>query len=81
MPRKSTFSRYFKQADLFPQDVSFRENGGDAFTSMFGACTSLIIALVVLLYGVNKFSVLINYEDTRINEFTERNGIGEETIG
>ena len=47
---------------------------------MFGACTSLIIALIICLYGINKFSVLINYEDTRINEFTVRNGLSEEII-
>ena len=45
---------------------------------MFGACVSLIVALVVGLYGIQKFSILIKYEDTMFNLFTVKNGLSEE---
>ena len=45
---------------------------------MFGAFVSLIVALIVGLYGIKKFSILINYEDTMFNLFTVRNGLSEE---
>ena len=61
MSKKKILSSYFKQVDMFPQDITFRENGGESFGSNFGACTSLVIALIVCLYGMTKFTVLINY--------------------
>ena len=64
MTRLNTLKRSFKNIDFFSTNISFRENGGDSFGSIFGACISSIIALVVALYGINKFIIMSNYEDT-----------------
>lgn len=64
MVEKNKLSRNFKKLDFFSTNVTFRENGGDAFGSIFGAFLSLAIALVVLLYGSKKFVTMYNYEDT-----------------
>ena len=61
----------FKRIDLFATDITFRENDGKRFGTVFGACVSLIIALIVAIYAFNKFLVMVNYEDTNFNEFIE----------
>ena len=61
MGKKSTFSSRFKKLDLYATDVSFRENGGDSFGSIFGACVSLVIILVVAAYGIGKFLVMLDH--------------------
>ena len=71
MANKTIFEALLKKCDLFSTDIAFRENGRNRFGSIFGACTSLIIALVVSSYGFNKFLIMINYEDTSFNEFVE----------
>ena len=67
MKKTTTISKSlstFKKLDMFSSDVSFRENGGDSFGSVFGACWSIVIIIVVLLYGSNKFFILKDHEDT-----------------
>ena len=69
MVKIKTLGRQFKQFDFFSKSIALRVNGSDSFGSIFGACTSLIIALVLAAYGVNKFLIMWNYEDTNFNEF------------
>ena len=64
MTRLKSLKRSFKNIDFFSTNINFRENGGDSFGSVFGACISSMIALVVTLYGVNKFIIMSNYDDT-----------------
>ena len=84
MKKTTTISRSlrnFKKLDMFSSDVSFRENGGDSFGSIFGACWSIVIIIVVMLYGTNKFFIMYDYADTQFNEYTEKNDIVREVIG
>ena len=81
MTAKATISRNFKKMDFFSSDVSFRENGGDSFGSVFGACMSLLIFLVVALYGINKFVIMSDYADTQFNEYSIKNGLVNKEIG
>ena len=69
MVNRKTFSAKFKQIDFFATDIAFKENGGNSFGSIFGACISLLIALVVASYGLNKFFIMYNYEDSNFDEF------------
>ena len=52
-------------------------NGEDSYGSVFGACSSLIIALVLATYGVHKFFIMWNYEDTNFNEFSVKNELSD----
>ena len=70
MSKKSSLSGYIKKMDLFSTNITFRESGGDSFGSIFGAFASLIIITLVTLYGLQKYLVMSNHEDTRFNEFT-----------
>ena len=81
MIQKKKFIAFVKNADLFASDVAFRENGGNRFGSVFGSLTSILIALIVASYGINKFIIMSQYNDTVFNNYTERNGLSEEEIG
>ena len=81
MAKKTIFGASLKKCDLFSTDIAFRENGRNRFGSIFGACTSLIIVLIVASYGFNKFLIMINYEDTNFNEFIEQNQLSEDELG
>ena len=81
MVNRKTLSRTFKKLDLFSTDISFRENGGDSFGSIFGACLSIIIAIVVISYSFINFNVMRNYEDTTFNEYIVKQSISSEEFG
>ena len=70
MSKKSSLSGYIKKMDLFSTNITFRESGGDSFGSICGAFASLIIMTLATLYGLQKYLVMSNHEDTRFNEFT-----------
>ena len=80
MKRKDLAAK-FKSIDFFATDISFRENGGDSFGSIFGAFNSLIITLIVAIYGINKFIILKNYEDTLFNEYSVKWGLTNDELG
>ena len=80
MSKRNKLSTYFSSLDFFHTNIEFRENGGHALGSVFGACISIIISMVVVLYGINKFFVMINYDDTQYSEFTVKNGLSLDTF-
>ena len=65
--------RFFGAADLFAKDVSFRENGGQSFTSVCGSLVSILIYAVAALYAFNKTRILVQREDTSHTEYTSTN--------
>ena len=75
---KNAFGSHFKKIDFFSSDVSFRENGGGSFGSIFGASMSLIIAIVVIIYGASKFTIMLDYEDTTLNVYTVKNELSKD---
>ena len=79
MVGKHSLIRNFKQIDLFATDITFNENGASSFSTVFGACLSLLIALIVAAFGINKFFIMFNFDDTNYSEFTFENALsGEE---
>ena len=77
----SKLTRFLGVVDLYAQDVSFRENKGNSFTSIFGSLVSITIYAVTTLYAFNKTLILILREDTSLTEYTQTNAIGDETFG
>ena len=53
-------------------------DGRDSFGSVFGACLSLMIAVVIALYGIRKFIVMSNYDESHYDEFSIKNGLSQE---
>ena len=70
MVKTKPLSTKFKRIDLFATNIAFRENEGDSFGSIFGACSTLLIALIVASYGFKKILVMYDHGDTSFNEFT-----------
>ena len=75
MVKRNKLNAYFRNFDLFSKNIAFRENGEDSFGSIFGAFTSLIILLIVATYGINKFSIMLDYGDTNFNEYKVKNAL------
>ena len=71
---------FLSVADLFARDVSFRENGGQSFTSVCGSLVSILIYAVTALYAFNKTLILTQREDTSLTEYTVTNMIGDKTL-
>ena len=80
MIKRKNLNSYFKRVDFFARDIAFKEDGGSSFGSIFGACTSLLIVLIVASYGASKFLILVNYEDTRLQEFVEKKQLSDEVF-
>ena len=77
MRRKGILTTHFKAIDLFTTNVGFRENGGNSFGSVFGACISLLVLLTTSLYGANKFFIMSGYEDTQFSEYLVKNELSD----
>ena len=59
MANKRSLSKGLRDMDFFASNVTFKENGGSNFGSVFGACASLIITMIVAAYRINKFIIMI----------------------
>ena len=75
MVKKTTLGNYFKSLDLFSTNVTFWTNERDSFGTTFGACVSVIIALLVAVYGANRLRILLDKDDTLFNEFSVIDGL------
>ena len=65
----------FKKLDFYPEDISFRESGDESFKSVFGACVSLLIVFMVLIYATSKAQILFLKEDTKYSEYEVENAL------
>ena len=57
-------SRFAMGVDLFGQNVTFRENKGQSFSTLCGSFISILIISIVAFYGANKTVILKEKEDT-----------------
>ena len=58
------FSSYFKKLDIFGEDITFNFGGNRHYTTVVGAIVSILVVLVVFIYGQGKFFILLNRGDT-----------------
>ena len=59
---KSTFLK----ADLFGEKAEIQVKGESSYHSCFGAFISILIMLLTFAYGIQKFKVMLNFEDTKV---------------
>ena len=59
-----TIRAHLNALDLFTEDVQFRENGQDTFSTNFGMILSIVILLVTCLYANVKVNAFIEKDDT-----------------
>ena len=60
----SKFAQLYKSFDIFDEKPGLTVDGEQSYKSMFGATLSIFMFLLVLVYGVNRFLVMKNREDT-----------------
>ena len=71
------FGKLFRQTDMFPSAVSFRDNGRETFTTIPGIVCSVFIFFVVSLYAYMRLIILMGYEETNYNKVTEFGAIND----
>ena len=75
---RKKLTKLFQKSDLFAQNVAFRENKGDSFTSCYGATISILITIITCVYAVNKTIILKERDDSIISQYTAFNTLDEE---
>ena len=68
---KKSISNGFKSLDLFGSTIGFQIRGNEAYNTIPGALISLIIYVIVLIYGTNKFFKMYNNLDTNFMQETK----------
>ena len=61
--------------DFFGETVEFQIHGQNKYSSICGIMLSLGILVTVLAYGINKYSVMINHDDTIHQKTVSQNEI------
>ena len=54
--------------DQFAEIPAFKIKGRDGYPSIIGTLTSLVIFGTVIAYGVNKYDIMMKYEDTQYSK-------------
>ena len=78
--QRSSFSGFFQQLDFFGENLSFREDKKNSFTTNCGAILSLLIMMLVAIYGQKKFVDMIDREDALIQVYTEKKSFKQNAI-
>ena len=71
-PLKGVLSRVMA-VDLFGEAVNFQVEGSSTYQSVCGTVLSVCILAFVIMYGANKASILLNFDDNTFQEIVKRN--------
>ena len=63
--------------DKYGEQSSFNIGGRNTYRSVFGTFVSMVVLLVVIPYGFNKFIVMKEYDDTSFQSITIENAFEE----
>ena len=78
MARPSLMSVY-RRFDFFGKGVSFNVDGKETVNSCMGATMSLLVAFVTIAYAWTRFSVLLEFGDTKFQDREDYRGSAIET--
>ena len=59
--------------DIFGEYVNFNIEGKTSHKSILGLLVSFAILSLVTAFGIKKYSVMVHYEDTKHQSFTNEN--------
>ena len=57
-------SKFFKKLDVFGQGIKFTVKGEESYKTCYGAILTVLIYLIVLVYGLNRFQKFYQRQDT-----------------
>ena len=87
MTKKADKNSFFKKIangqksiDIFGEQVNFNIDGENSHKSFFGSFVTIIIALIVVSYGLDKFILMTEYRDTIHQETTDIGSIDHERV-
>ena len=66
--------------DLFGEQIGLNIDGEGANKTILGLLFSLCIFATIIPYGVKKYDVMINYEDTDIQRTVDSNGLAIDEV-
>ena len=69
-----------KSLDYFARDVGFHIRGKAHFGTYCGACTSILLLIIMLFYMQQKFQVLVNNGDTLHVTYIDHNALDQDEI-
>ena len=76
--KKSSLSKLgdkIMSADHYGETAKFNINGQESYPSVVGTIISLLIFAVVIAYGLNKFIIMWEFNDTKHQTVTLENEI------
>ena len=59
----SSFRGVIKNRDMYAKQITFTYKGEESFKTFFGGAISLLITAIVIIFGVQRFIVMINRTD------------------
>ena len=71
MPLKYSILSTIKKVDVYGQGIEFNINRERKASSLLGTTLTIFTFIAVLLFSVNKFKILLSFEDTIYNETLE----------
>ena len=75
-----TFDSFVKKFDRFGKEIAFREHGRDKLKSRLGAFLSILFAVAVFSYGARQFQVMIEYGDSKFEDYVEKNVLKNDLV-
>ena len=74
--KNCTFKHSLAALDLFPASVpGFNVRGKESVTTIVGSIVSILVFLIVVFYGANKLTFLIERRNPQISSFIERGAV------
>ena len=68
----------FLSLDMFAQSQSFEVEGKTSYRTFLGSLLSLLIIIIVTPYAVKRYSIMVDYKDTRYSTSNRQNKLVNE---
>ena len=72
---RSMLMRTLLKIDLFAEKPEIQIDNESSYPSINGLIVSIAIIIVISSYGLDKFQIMLNYEDTSFKEVTDSNSL------
>ena len=76
---RSTLTRLLLKLDIFAQKPELQVNGESCYPTWNGFFVSILITIITLNYGHEKFHEMINYDDTNYKRVIEPDAVDVQT--
>ena len=78
--RIKSVAKMFMRVDFFGEKASFHIDGEQSYNSIFGAIISIGIIGTIMAYGINKYKIMKNFEETNFQQSMSRGVISDTQV-